>query len=54
MKANAKNGLISDYFRLQGKKGGKSKSQSKVEAVRANLAKARARRWPRRKAKAVA
>jgi len=53
MKANAKNGVLSDYFRLQGKKGGKSKSKSKMEAMLDNLAKARARRWAKPKAKAA-
>jgi len=46
MKSNAKNGVLSDYFRLQGKKGGKSKSKAKLAAMKANLEKARSRRWP--------
>ena len=45
MKSNAKNGLLSDYFRLQGKKGGKSKSKAKLAAMARNLEKARASRW---------
>ena len=46
MKANGKNGLLSDYFRLQGKKGGKSRSKRKMAATARNLQKARSLRWP--------
>lgn len=48
MKSNAKNGVLSDYFRLQGKKGGKSKSKAKLAAMARNLEKARASRWPKK------
>lgn len=55
MKANGKIKITAatrKYFAAQGKKGGESKSLSKVQAVRANLEKARAKRWPKKKAAA--
>lgn len=37
--------VLHDYFAQVGARGGKSKSKAKLNAVRQNLAKARARRW---------
>lgn len=38
------------YFAAQGKKGGIKTSKAKAAAVRANLEKARAKRWPKKRA----
>ena len=36
---------VHEYFRVIGARGGKSRSQAKLDAIAANLAKAQAARW---------
>lgn len=42
---------LSAYFSRVGAKGGKKKSPAGREVLRESLAKARAKRWPKKKAK---
>ena len=39
---------LREFFAANGRKGGKSRSKAKLEAIAANLAKAQANRWKRK------